>query len=45
MPRLAVPLTDTKIKEAKPKEKVFKLSDDGGLQLWGEAKREKGVAL
>ncbi|CCQ12451.1 Phage integrase [Pseudoalteromonas luteoviolacea B = ATCC 29581] len=27
------PLTDTEIKHAKPKEKVYKLSDGGGLQL------------
>ena len=26
-------LTNTKVKQAKPKDKVYKLSDGGGLQL------------
>jgi len=33
MPRLTKPLTDTQIKQAKPKNKIYKLSDGGGLQL------------
>jgi hypothetical protein len=33
MPRIATPLTDTKIKKAKPKDKVYKLFDGDGLYL------------
>lgn len=33
MARMATPLTDTKIKTAKPKEKDYKLTDGGGLYL------------
>ena len=33
MARTIVPLTDTKIKSAKPKEKDYKLFDGGGLFL------------
>ncbi len=33
MPRLTKPLTDTQIKKAKAKDKIYKLSDGGGLQL------------
>ena len=33
MARTTKPLTNTEVKQAKPKEKVFKLSDGGGLQL------------
>lgn len=33
MPRTIIPLTDTKIKQAKPTDKVYKLSDGEGLQL------------
>jgi len=33
MPRLATPLTDTQIKKAKPKEKVYRLSDGNGLSI------------
>lgn len=29
-----MPLTDTAIRNAKPGEKIIKLSDGGGLQLW-----------
>lgn len=29
-----MPLTDTAIRNAKPKESTIKLSDGGGLQLW-----------
>lgn len=33
MPRITKPLTDTEIKHAKPKAKVYSLADGGGLQL------------
>lgn len=33
MPKVAIPLTDTKIKTSKPKEKDYKLSDGQGLYL------------
>lgn len=33
MPRTIIPLTDTKIKQAKPTDKAYKLSDGEGLQL------------
>ena len=33
MPRLSTPLTDTQIKKAKPKEKVYRLSDGNGLSI------------
>ena len=33
MPRIATPLSDTKIKKAKPKDKVYKLFDGNGLFL------------
>jgi integrase len=33
MARMTKPLTNTEVKQAKPKDKVFKLSDGGGLQL------------
>ena len=33
MPKIATPLTDTKIKTSKPKEKDYKLSDGQGLFL------------
>ncbi|AWB68456.1 integrase [Saccharobesus litoralis] len=33
MPRVVTPLTDTKIKNAKPTEKEYTLADGGGLQL------------
>jgi len=33
MPRLATPLTDTQIRKAKPKEKVYRLSDGNGLSI------------
>ena len=33
MPRLTLPLTDSQIKKAKPKEKVYKLFDENGLYL------------
>jgi AcrR family transcriptional regulator len=29
-----MPLSDTRIKSAEPQDKLFKLSDGGGLQLW-----------
>lgn len=29
-----MPLTDIKVKSAKPLEKQYKLSDDGGLYYW-----------
>lgn len=34
MPKIPTPLTDTKVKTAKPKDKLYKLSDGGGLRLW-----------
>lgn len=34
MPKLSTPLTFAKIKALKPKEKLYKLSDGGGLSLW-----------
>jgi hypothetical protein len=33
MPKLVLPLTDAKVKNAKPREKTYKLSDGGGLYL------------
>lgn len=33
MARIAKPLTNTEVKQAKPKNKVYSLSDGGGLQL------------
>ncbi len=33
MPRLAVPLTDSRVRNAKPRAKEYKLSDGGGLFL------------
>ena len=33
MPRIATPLSDTKIKRAKPKEKMYKMFDGDGLYL------------
>jgi hypothetical protein len=33
MPKLVLPLTDLRIKSAKPREKAYKLSDGGGLYL------------
>lgn len=33
MPRITKPLTNTEVKQAKPKDKVYTLSDGGGLQL------------
>ena len=33
MARISRPLTNTEVKQAKPKEKVYTLSDGGGLQL------------
>ncbi|MFZ6744981.1 tyrosine-type recombinase/integrase [Undibacterium sp. JH2W] len=33
MPKLAIPLTDTKIRNAKPKEKTYTLADGGGMYL------------
>ena len=34
MARIITPLTFAKIKASKPKEKLYKLSDGGGLSLW-----------
>jgi hypothetical protein len=33
MPKLVLPLTDLRVKSAKPREKLYKLSDGGGLFL------------
>lgn len=33
MPKLAIPLTDTKIRNSKPKEKMYSLADGDGLNL------------
>ena len=33
MPKLATPLNDVKVKNAKPQDKPYKLSDGGGLHL------------
>lgn len=33
MPKIATPLTDIQIKNAKPKEKAYKLADGGGMYL------------
>ncbi|GGE61184.1 integrase arm-type DNA-binding domain-containing protein [Massilia psychrophila] len=33
MPRLVAPLTDMRVKNAKPKEKPYKLADGGGMYL------------
>ena len=34
MPKIVTPLSLSQIKTAKPKEKVYKLPDGGGLALW-----------
>lgn len=34
MPKIVTPLTATQIKNSKPKDKLYKLSDGGGLSLW-----------
>ena len=34
MARIVTPLTVTMINAAKPKEKLYKLTDGGGLALW-----------
>lgn len=34
MPKIVVPLTLGQVKSARPKEKLYKLSDGGGLALW-----------
>ena len=33
MPKLATPLTDTAVKNAKPKDKTYTLGDGGGMYL------------
>ena len=33
MPKLATPLTDTKVKTAKPRDKVYTMADGGGMYL------------
>ncbi|MEO1927986.1 MAG: integrase arm-type DNA-binding domain-containing protein [Nautiliaceae bacterium] len=33
MPRIATPLSDTKIKRAKPKDKMYKMFDGEGLYI------------
>jgi hypothetical protein len=33
MAKLTKPLTNTEVKQAKPKDKIYKLSDGGGLLL------------
>lgn len=33
MPKLAKPLTDTQVKTAKPREKIYTLADGGGMYL------------
>jgi len=33
MPKLAIPLTDIQVKNAKPKDKLYRLTDGGGLYL------------
>lgn len=33
MARIITPLTNTQVKQAKPKDKLYKLADGGGLQL------------
>ena len=37
MPKRIMPLTEMKIRNAKPKEKAYKLLDGGGLYLHGHA--------
>jgi len=34
MPKLSTPLSDTRIRNAKPADKMYKLSDGAGLALW-----------
>jgi hypothetical protein len=41
MARTTKPLTNTEVKQAKPKEKVYTLSDGGGLQLRVKPKGSK----
>jgi len=41
MPKKVIPLSDTKIASAKPKEKQYKLSDGDGLCLIVTAKGRK----
>jgi len=45
MPRKVVPLTDKEIKNAKPREKEYKLFDGGGLYLSIEPNGSKGWRL
>lgn len=33
MPKIASPLTDTQIRKAKPREKLYRLSDGNGLSI------------
>jgi len=34
MPKIVRPLSVSQVKNAKPKDKLYKLSDGGGLALW-----------
>lgn len=34
MAKIITPLTANQVKNAKPKDKLYKLSDGGGLALW-----------
>ncbi len=45
MPRIATPLTDTEIKNAKPEEKKYKLNDGNGLYLIVNPKGTKSWKL
>ena len=45
MARTTTPLTNTQIKQSKPKDKLFKLSDGGGLQLWVKPNGTKSWVL
>ena len=33
MPKIVTPLTDTQVKNAKPKDKPYKLADGGGMYI------------
>ncbi len=45
MPKRIIPLSDLQVKNAKPKEKKYKLSDGGGLYLADEKEPLKLVTV
>ena len=45
MARTTNPLTNTQVKQAKPVDKLYKLSDGDGLQLWVKPNGSKSWLL